>query len=98
MGVIVAHGSQAVVLRVGTFHFSHISIRASLVDPFMLYFRLPMEASLVDIIQGVFLLVFLIVVDILGQSDLLVFVQRQGLNLVVGPLDISRKNALVIER
>lgn len=47
---IVSYNSEAVVLRKGHLHVSHISNRGSLVDLFRQLVRLLMKASLVSVI------------------------------------------------
>lgn len=46
----IAHGSEAVVLRVGSLCISLINIKVNLVGPFILHFISPIEASLVKVI------------------------------------------------
>lgn len=82
-GVVVTYSSEAEVLKVCTLCISCMNVRVNLVCPFRPHFRLTIEASLILVIVlasvvvnflGVFLLVNIFMIVILGQSYLLVSV------------------------
>lgn len=50
VGAIMDCGFEAEILRVGHFYIRLINIRVSIITPFMLYFILPINASIVTLI------------------------------------------------
>lgn len=93
VGVVMAHGSDTLVLKVGTLCIILITIRVNLVSSFMLLFKLLMEENLyLSKSSGQPLRsssYSLNVAVISFWLNFLGFVQCQRQIMLVGPLDIS---------
>lgn len=105
VGVRAAYALETIVLRVGNLHINLISPRVSLVSPFIPYFILLMEASLVSVtllarvvvsLREVHLMGILAEVVTLGQPNLLSSVQRLRPIMIVGPSTISLERVPIV--